>query len=140
MPKEYPLRIAFTKRHVDVSDALEDYVVKKSEKAAKFLPEAAHLEVVVDKVRADYRVEIIASGFRGPDLVARVEHPDARAAVDIAFDKLDHQLRKMKERHRGELHGESMAGERTLAARRPEEEGLSEGPEAEGEDDEGKEP
>ena len=116
------MNVQFVKRHVEVSDALEEYALRKSEKLARFLKRGANLEVVVDRQRTDYEVEMILSGHRGPVLVAHVHRPDARAAIDLALDKIVHQLRKRKERRRDDLHGESMAGEQVAARREAEEE------------------
>jgi putative sigma-54 modulation protein len=104
------LDIEITGRHVNVKPDVESYAREKGEKVAKFLKRQGRVEIVLDHERDNFLVEVIVSGYRGPVLVSHVQHPDARAAIDLAVDKTEQQLRKLKGR-RKDHRGPSMAGD-----------------------------
>lgn len=107
--------IEITGRHVQVTQATQDYARAKAEKVAKFLKGEVRVEVILDHERERFQVETIVTGNRGPVIVAHVQHEDARAAVDLVMDKVQEQLRRTAER-RKDHRGESMAGEDSLPA------------------------
>jgi len=106
------LDIEITGRHVNVKLDIEQYAREKAEKVAKFLKDRGRVEIILDHERDKFLVEIIVSGQRGMVIVSHVQHPDARAGIDLAVDKTEQQLRKHKGRLKGH-RGESMAGEVT---------------------------
>ena len=113
------MNVEIVGRHMDLPPSLEEYARRKAEKVAKFLKEDVRVEVVIEKVHDDHQIEMIVSGHRGPVIVSNVHHGDARAAIDLSIDKVEHQLRKYKDRHKHH-QGESMAGEATSAPERDE--------------------
>jgi putative sigma-54 modulation protein len=100
------LRILITGRHVGVTEAMKDYAREKASKLEKIHDRLTRLEVTMDVDHDAHRVEIVADAPRGVRLVGKAEGPDMYAAVDMAEEKLEAQLRKVKERltdhHRGE--------------------------------------
>lgn len=104
------MNIELTGRHVRITANIEAYARAKAEKVTKFLKDGARVQVVLDHEHDQYQVEMIVSGFRGPNIIASVSHDDANAAVDLTIDKIEQQLRKLKDRKKHH-HGESMAGE-----------------------------
>ncbi len=102
---EYQVDIQIVGRHIELSAGLESYAREKAEKVAKFLKQNVRVEVLIEKVHDQHEVEMIVSGYRGPVIVSHVHKEDPRAAIDLAIDKVEHQLRRMKGRrtsHKGE--------------------------------------
>jgi ribosomal subunit interface protein len=92
-------------RHIELSPDLEKYAREKAEKVAKFLRQDVRVEVLIEKVHDLHEVEMIVSGYRGPVIVSHVHKEEPRAAIDLAIDKVEEQLRRMKGRrksHKGE--------------------------------------
>ena len=83
--------------HVDVSDAMKDYVTKRMDKLERHFDHItnSHVTLTVEKLRhkAEARVHV-----SGADLFAHAEHEDMYAAIDAMVDKLDRQLIKHKEK------------------------------------------
>lgn len=104
------MNVAITGRHVHLTPALENYAREKAGKVTKFLKKDVRVEIVVEQIHDAWNVEMIVNGHRGHVIVAHVQNPDAHAAVDLAIDKVEHQLRRVKERTK-EHRGPSMAGE-----------------------------
>lgn len=104
------MNIEITGRHVHITESVSTYAREKAEKVAKFLKKEVRVEVLLDHERDHFTVEMIVSGYRGPVIVGHVTHTDAKAAIDLAIDKVEHQLRKLRGRAK-DHHGPSMAGD-----------------------------
>ena len=104
------MNIEITGRHVKITPQIEEYARSKAERVAKFVRSEARIEVILDQVHDKYQVEMIVSGIRGPVIIGHTEHDQANAAIDLVIDKVDHQLRKLRDRKKSH-HGESMAGD-----------------------------
>lgn len=109
------MNVEITGRHAHITEDIQDYARRKTERITKFLKDNARVEVVLDHDHDQYQAEMIVSGHRGPVVVGHVSHEDPRAAVDLTVDKVEKQLRKLKGR-RKDHHGQSMAGEDLRAA------------------------
>lgn len=97
-------------RHIELSAGLEDYAREKAEKVAKFLKQEVRVEVLIEKIHDQHEVEMIVSGYRGPVIVSHVHKEEPRAAIDLAIDKVEEQLRRMKGRRKSHK-GESLVDE-----------------------------
>lgn len=82
---------------LDVTDAIRDYALDKLSKMDKYFdnPSEVSAKVVFSVRGREQKVEItITSGTY--DLRAEVSHSDMYAAIDLALDKLERQMRKFK--------------------------------------------
>jgi tRNA pseudouridine38-40 synthase len=99
-----PVRILITGRHVGVTEAMKEYAQEKAAKIEKLHDRTQKIQVVLDVVRDLHTAEILVDVPRGP-VVAKTESPDMFAAIDMAEEKVVHQLVKLKQRgndhHRG---------------------------------------
>jgi len=95
------LEVHVTFRHMDVSDALRDYAVEKVERiVGKYLINAVEAHVILDSSNRNRQhniAEINIHAYRF-DISAHADNPDLYAAIDIAIDKVEAQLRKHKDR------------------------------------------
>ena len=86
------MRIMITARHTEVSDALRLRAEELLEKIVKHAPHAQRAEVVFDDDHHRHVAELQVYLPQGRMAVATAEADDFVAALDLAADKLRHQL------------------------------------------------
>jgi putative sigma-54 modulation protein len=93
LQEEQTMQVNISGHHVDVTDALNDYIGQKLERLERHFDQIGNVQITlsVEKQRqkADY------------------EHEDLYAAIDLMADKLDRQLLKHKEKTVDRMHGNS---------------------------------
>ncbi|CAI8923089.1 ribosome hibernation-promoting factor, HPF/YfiA family [Methylocaldum szegediense] len=91
------MQISITGHHVEVTEALRNYVLEKMQRIERHFDRIVDVHVVlaveklVQKAEATVQVD-------GASLFAREEHEDLYAAIDGMVDKLDRQIIKHKEK------------------------------------------
>ena len=94
------MQLNISGHHLDITDAIRDYVINKLSRLEKHNDSITTTNVIlsVDKLiqKAEATVHVA-----GGELFANAEHEDLYAAIDSLTDKLDRQLIKHKEKHRG---------------------------------------
>ena len=93
------MQINITARHLKLTPAISDYVQKKLEKAKRFLDHLIWAQVILDVSKQRHAAELIIHAA-GHTFTAKEESLDLYAAIDLASDNIDEQLRRYKERHR----------------------------------------
>lgn len=83
--------------HVDVSDALRDYVQSKFDRLQRHYSQITQVDVVLNVEKMVHKAEGTVH-IAGKDLFAAAESEDMYAAIDALTDKLDRQLIKEKEK------------------------------------------
>ncbi|MCV6623150.1 MAG: ribosome-associated translation inhibitor RaiA [Cellvibrionaceae bacterium] len=93
------MQITISGHHVDVTEAMHDYVNNKLEKLSRHHDRITSTNVIlsVDKLIQKAEATIHVSG---KDLFADASHEDMYTAIDQLSDKLDRQLIKHKEKIR----------------------------------------
>ena len=107
------MQIEISARHGHLSDATQRFIREKAEKLLRFFERLTRIEVTVDLKNEVKRVEFVVSAEHKHDFVARENHSDVLAAVDLVVDKLENQLRRYKEKvqdHRRKLSAGEVAG------------------------------
>lgn len=86
-------------KNIEVTDAIKANIEKKLHRMEKYLVinEGVHCRVVVRSYKTGSKVEITIFTPQ-MDLRAEVKNPDLYAGVDLAIDKLEGQMRKLKTR------------------------------------------
>lgn len=97
------MQINLTGHHVDVTDALKNYVDGKFERLERHFDQVINVHVIltVEKLRQKAEATI---NINGANVFADAVHEDMYAAIDGLIDKLDRQVIKYKEKkhnHRG---------------------------------------
>ena len=94
------MQLDITGHHLEVTDPLKDYVETKFERLQRHFDQISttHVILTVEKMvqKAEATVHVT-----GGDLFAHAEDEDMYAAIDALADKLDRQLIKHKQKHRG---------------------------------------
>lgn len=91
------MQIKITARHLKLTDAINDYATKKVEKAQHYFNNVVNAQVIlsVDKFRQMAEI-ILHTGHTGSKSIFRAKEVSENlyAAIDLAMDKIDKQLKK----------------------------------------------
>jgi putative sigma-54 modulation protein len=92
------MQISLTGHHVDITDALRNYVESKFERLERHFDKVTNVHVIlsVEKLRQKAEATMHLNG--GADVYADDEKEDMYAAIDGLADKLDRQIKKHKEK------------------------------------------
>ncbi len=110
------MQVRITGRHMGVSEGLRTYCEQKAQRLERYFNRVREAEVILDGVDGRHQVEMVVHADGAGPFVARCEHADAYAAVDLALDKLERQLRDHKERLRNRKHPPRVPDELTGGA------------------------
>jgi putative sigma-54 modulation protein len=94
------MQMTISGHHLDLTDPIREYVTTKLSKLERHYEQITSTSVIltVDKLQQKAEATVHVSGA---ELFANAEHADLYAAIDALTDKLDRQLIKHKEKHRG---------------------------------------
>jgi putative sigma-54 modulation protein len=86
--------------HLEVTPPLKEYVESKFERLQRHNDQISNTHVILSVEKKVHRAEATVH-IAGGDLFAAAEDEDMYAAIDSLSDKLDRQLIKHKQKHRG---------------------------------------
>jgi putative sigma-54 modulation protein len=86
-----------TGHHVDITDALRQYVTTKFERLERHFDSVTNVHVVLSVEKLQQKAEA-KMHVSGADVFADSIHEDMYAAIDALVDKLDRQVKKHKEK------------------------------------------
>ena len=91
------MQINLSGHHIEITQALRNYVESKMERLERHSDHVTNIHVVlsVEKLRQKAEATLHVSGA---NLFAEAEHEDMYAAIDALTDKLDRQIKKHKEK------------------------------------------
>jgi putative sigma-54 modulation protein len=93
------VQISISARHGHLSDATRAKIAAKVEKLARLFERLQSIEVTIDLEHEETpTVDILVSATRKHDFVATERGESLMGALDGAIHKLEHQLRKYKEK------------------------------------------
>lgn len=99
------MHINLTGHHVDITDALRDYVNTKFERLERHFDNVVNVHVILSVAKLEQKAEATIQ-VCGATLHADMVHEDMYAAIDGLVDRLDRQVVKHKEKttdhHRSE--------------------------------------
>lgn len=90
------MRIAFTFRQIDSSDAVKGYTTEKLGKLQKYLQAPIDADVTFSLERHLQKVEVHLRSD-GHTYLAHQESEDMYASIDKVVDTLDRQVRRLKD-------------------------------------------
>ena len=90
------VKVSVTFRHTQPTEALKQYAEQKVHRLGKYFshPLDAHVILAVDA--KECRVAEVELRARGAILVGKEQHADLYAAIDLAIDKIERQIKKQK--------------------------------------------
>jgi putative sigma-54 modulation protein len=95
-PQSFPVTV--TARHMEMTDAIRDYALKKVQGIHFGYPRIIEAKVIVDAQPHGHIAEIVIFGANHVTLEADTEHADLYAAIDLTLEKIERQMRKEKTR------------------------------------------
>ena len=98
------MQLSISGHHIDVSNALRDYVTGKLRKLERHYDHITNLHVVLSVEKLSQKAEATAH-VSGAELFADAVADDLYAAIDMLLDKLDRQVIKHKEKAIERHHG-----------------------------------
>lgn len=91
--------VVVSTRHGEISDRTRESVQKQFGRLSRYEPRLTRIEVVLSEEKNRWEVEALAHVDRAEPVHAGAEAGDVRAAVDDTSDKMERQLRRLRDRH-----------------------------------------
>ena len=92
------MNLKLTGNHVEITDAMREYVISKIGKITRHFDHVIDVSVILSveklKQKAEANVHI-----RGKDIFVEADSEDMYASIDSLVDKLDRQILKHKEKN-----------------------------------------
>ncbi|MEM7436380.1 MAG: ribosome-associated translation inhibitor RaiA [Myxococcota bacterium] len=103
------MRISYSFRNMESSDAVKNYASEKIAKIQKYMRAPIHAEVTFSTERHLHRVDLTLTGD-GHQYAVHGDSEDMYATIDLVLDKVDRQVRDTKAtaNHRRRHSGESL--------------------------------
>ena len=93
------VQIKVSARHGHLNDQHQQEIRQKAEKLLHYFERITMIEVTVDLAdKIHKKVEILVDAEHKHDFVAHDQHAELMAAVELAFDRIQHQIHKYKEK------------------------------------------
>jgi putative sigma-54 modulation protein len=100
------MQVNISGHHVEVTEALNDYVGQKLDRLERHFDQIGNVQITLSVEKQRQKAEA-SLNIKGAQLHADAEHNDLYAAIDVMADKLDRQLLKHKEKTVDRMHGNS---------------------------------
>lgn len=92
------MNLKLTGNHVEITDAMREYVISKVSKITRHFDHVIDVSVILSveklKQKAEANVHV-----RGKDIFVETDSEDMYASIDSLVDKLDRQILKHKEKN-----------------------------------------
>lgn len=96
------MRVTITAKHVKVTDSIKDYARSKFERLERYFDRIDTVQVLLNRDGKDNVCEINIHTDTHNQLSAVVHNSDdMHAAIDLCMDKIQAQLKKVKEKLKG---------------------------------------
>jgi putative sigma-54 modulation protein len=104
------MEVKISSKHMELTPAIEDYAAKKIDRFHRFFDQIQQVEVVIDKAKNGYSLEIITNVVHHEPVVATSDHEDLYACIDQGIDRSIRQLKDHKSKLRDNKHHTSTGG------------------------------
>ncbi len=91
------MQISITARQCEISPGVRQFAQQRLEKLNKYASDIHGIHVIVRHERGMHHAEITLR-VNGTEFVCTQQHAEAGAAIDVAADRLEEQLRRLKDR------------------------------------------
>jgi putative sigma-54 modulation protein len=112
------MEIEITGRQMEITPALRDYVHSRVAKAEKYVARNFGARVILEVDHLTHVAEIILN-VKGAQVTAKGEAEEMYAAIDKSMDKMEHQLRRYKDKLAHHKGGHSLTEEAIAAEPQP---------------------
>lgn len=104
------MEVKISSKHMELTPAIEEYAAKKIDRFHRFFDQIQQVEVVIDRARNGYSLEIITDVAHHDSFVASCDHEDLYACIDLGIDRSIRQLKDHKSKLRDNKHTSSTRG------------------------------
>ena len=104
------MQIKISSKHMELTLAIEEYAEKKVERLTRFFDRIQQVDVVIDKVKNGYNVEIITDVEKHEPFISTSDHDNLYACIDLGVDRSVRQLTDHKSRLRDNKHTTPTSG------------------------------
>ncbi len=104
------MQVKISSKHMQITPAIEEYASKKIEKFPRYFNRVQQVEVVIDKAKNGYLVEIITDVEHHEPFVANSSNDDLYACLDMGINRSIRQLKDHKSRLRDNKHHMPLSG------------------------------
>lgn len=104
------MHIKISSKHMELTPAIEEYATKKIQKFPRYFDRVQQVDVVIDKARNGYNIEVIMEVERHESFVASSTSEDLYACIDQVVDRSIRQLTDHKSRLRDSKHHTPLGG------------------------------
>lgn len=92
------MSIEITARHMDGAPEAKTYAEEKAEKLMELFPRVEHIHVILDVEKHRQEAEIVVQAKNRIRVEASETSDDLINSVDVAFERAEKQLRKLREK------------------------------------------
>jgi putative sigma-54 modulation protein len=103
------MQMTITGHHVEVTAALRAYVTEKMQRLSRHFDQVTSINVILKVEKLEQMAEASVNAG-GRTIFANETAEDMYAAIDGLIDKLDKQVRRLKDRLRNNHHARVAAG------------------------------
>ena len=107
------MQINISGKHMELTAPIEDYASRKVEKFPRYFDRIQQIDVVIDRAKNGYVVEIITKVEHHEPFVASSNHEDLYACIDLGIDRSVRQLKDHKSKLRDNKHHTPTGGKET---------------------------
>jgi putative sigma-54 modulation protein len=93
------VQIKVSARHGHLSDNHQQEIRRKAERLLHYFDRISMIDITVDLGdKIHKKVEILVDAEHKHDFIARDQHEELMGAVELALDRIQHQIHKYKEK------------------------------------------
>ena len=104
------MQTTLSSKHMDLTTAIEEYTEKKVARLTRYFDRILQVEVIIDKLKNGYTVEIIVDVEKHDPIISSSENDNLYACIDLGVDRVVRQLSDHKSRLRDNKHTTPMSG------------------------------
>lgn len=98
------MQVKISGKHMELTPPIEDYAFRKVEKFPRYFDRIQQIDVVIDRAKNGYVVEIITNVEHHEPFVASSTHQNLYACIDLGIDRSVRQLKDHKSKLRDNKH------------------------------------
>jgi putative sigma-54 modulation protein len=92
------MSIEITARHMDGADAAKQYANERADKLMGMFPRVEHVHVILNVEKHRHEAEVVVQAKNHIRIEADEKSDDMANSIDVAFERAEKQLRKLREK------------------------------------------
>ena len=92
------MQVHITGRHVEITESIREHIFAKIERCLSGLTRVQDVQVVLELQKRTHTAEVIVKGKNHIHVEAEEESENMYTSIDQAIEKVERQLRKLREK------------------------------------------